>query len=746
MLRTLLISIESFVFSATLAMTLAQSTVAQTSTVRVASGLTLPLYAGAPAGDTERLFIAEQYHNSDDARIKILDLTTGVVQATPFIELTGLATGGEQGLLGVAFDPDYANNGHFYVNVTTDAGSGDTHIRRYTADGPNPLTATSASLSSQHEILSFNQPQGNHNGGWIGFSPNDDHLYIATGDGGSGNDSGTGHTANIGNAQDITNNLLGKMLRVDVNGDDFIGDATRNYAVPADNPFVNATGDDEIWSYGLRNPYRSSFDRATGDLWIGDVGQGQREEVDYQPADSTGGENYGWRLREGDIATPGVGGPKPPGNVDPIHDYTRGNGALQGTTVIGGHVYRGPVEHFQGHYLFSDIGSGNIWKLDPDAIDPSASVTRINNDLTPDAGSLSQISSFGEDDAGNLYLTARGGNVFRVTSASQDAIWNGDDAGAGAVGNGTTWVSDANWTRGDTVDQAIVTEDHAIFAAGSSQSTINLGNDRTVSAVTFQADYTLTDFQLTVLSGNITVDSGVTATIEATLAADSTNHSLRKLGGGTLLVNGLAGQVAVKAGTLGGQGTMSHLTVQAGGTVAPGTTDFPTGQLTVQDSFTMVEGATLAVEIGGTSAVEDYDLLAVTGTAAIDGTLDVSFIDGFQPSAGDAFTFLNAESLVGEFDSVTIPSIAGQLVGFISLGVNTAELIVTFGADFDRDLDVDGADLLAIQLADPSLVPLWQDQYGNDASALAAAEQVPEPATGLLLLASLALAPLRRKP
>lgn len=709
---------------------------AQTSTVRVASGFDRPLFATAPTGDNDRLFVVEQGTTANSqrtGRVKILDLNTGTVAATPFLELGGLSTGNEQGLLGFAFDPDYATNGFVYVNVTTSADGGDTHIRRYTANG-DPLTATTASLASETEIISYNQPQGNHNGGWISFSPTDGYLYIASGDGGGGNDDDAGHTPGIGNSQDITNNLLGKMLRIDPSGDDFPADSSRNYAIPNGNPFENVTGDDEIWSYGLRNPYRASFDRATGDLWIGDVGQGAREEVDFQP-NGRGGDNYAWRLREGTIATPGVGGSPPPDNVEPIYDYPR----TDGRSITGGHVYRGSVEHFQGHYLFADFVTGNIWKLDPDAVNPRASVTQINSNLTPDAGALGNVSSFGEDAAGELYITSFGGGVYRLATASQDAVWNGNDITAGTAGDGTSWSLGDNWTRGGTVDQAIVSEDHAVFAPGSSLETINLGDNRIVSAVTFQADYSLSGFQLQVLSGNITVEADVTATVDSSLAAESTDHSLRKLGAGTLLVNGTAGQVAVKAGTLGGAGTMSHLTVNQGASVTPGTPDFPTGQLTVQDSFTMREGSTLAIEIGGTAVVDDYDFLAVGGEATLGGTLDLSFIEGFQPSAGDTFTFLNANSLIGDFDTVTIPSIAGQLLGFVSLGVNTAELIVTFGADFDRDLDVDGDDLLAIQREDPSLVSLWQTQYGSDASALMASQQVPEPGTFALCLMSVCL-------
>ena len=184
------------------------------------------------------------------------------------------------------------------------------HIREYTVSG-NPNVAN----TSFTPVLSLDQPQTNHNGGWIGFSPNDDYLYIATGDGGGGNDTGTGHTPGTGNAQDTTSNLLGKMLRLDVNGDDFPADAARITAIPPTNPFKagvgvpgDDVGDDEIWAYGLRNPFRDSFDRLTGDLWIGDVGQGQREEIDFQPASSTGAENYGWRLREGHDPHSGVGG------------------------------------------------------------------------------------------------------------------------------------------------------------------------------------------------------------------------------------------------------------------------------------------------------------------------------------------------------------------------------------------------------------------------------------------------------
>nr|MDP7290032.1 PQQ-dependent sugar dehydrogenase [Phycisphaerae bacterium] len=324
-----------------------------TGTQRVGSGFNRPIFATSPVGDFDRLFVAEQH----TGRIRILDPDTGTINATPFLDINSLATGNEQGLLGMAFDPDYATNGFFYVNVTVSGGT--THIRRYQISA-NPDIANAASAQT---VMTYSQPFSNHNGGWLGFGPNDGLLYISSGDGGAGNDPG-------GRGQDITNNLLGKMLRIDPSGDDFPADAGRNYANPASNPFVGVTGDDEIWAYGLRNPWRSSFDRVTGDLYIADVGQNAREEVDFQPVASSGGENYGWRLREGTIATPtgGVGGNAPPGAVDPIYEYTHGGGAAQGFSITGGYVYRGPVADIQGHYFFADYVTDRIWSFRYDGV------------------------------------------------------------------------------------------------------------------------------------------------------------------------------------------------------------------------------------------------------------------------------------------------------------------------------------------------------------------------------------------
>jgi glucose/arabinose dehydrogenase len=389
----------------------------------VATGLNAPIFVTHAPGDFSRLFIAER-----GGAIRILNLMTGVLQPTPFLSMSGISTTGEGGFRGLAFHPDYfqsgeAGFGKFYVNVTTDNTTA-THIREFAVSSGNPNFANAGSL---RQILSFAQPQTNHNGGWIGFSPNDGYLYIASGDGGGGFDNGTGHTAGVGNAQDITNNLLGKMLRIDPTGDDFMGDPNRNYAIPLTNPMragvgspADDNGDDEIWSYGLRNPFRASFDRVTGALWIGDVGQGLREEVDFQPGASAGGENYGWRLREGSMQTPTVGGPCP-GCIEPVYDYDRDADQLGGTVITGGYIYRGIDPSLYGKYLFLDsrnsagTSDDNYWMFDPS--NPYGTVQNIDSTVAPGGGNRQFPVSFGEDASGNLYIAYIGsGEVFRIVT------------------------------------------------------------------------------------------------------------------------------------------------------------------------------------------------------------------------------------------------------------------------------------------------------------------------------------------
>ena len=233
---------------------------------RIGAGLGQTVFATSAPGDPDRLFVVAK-----TGEIRILDTATGAVNAMPFLDIPAaqLQTDGEQGLLGLAFHPDYATNGRFFVFVTNAAGN--LEVRAYSRSSGNPDLADPA---SGNVILTVPHPvQSNHNGGWIGFGP-DGSLYIATGDGGGGGDPDN-------NAQNI-NSLLGKILRIDVNGDDFAGDGSRDYAIPDGNPFVGAAGADEIWAVGLRNPWRPSFDRATGDFYIADVGQDERKRSTFR--------------------------------------------------------------------------------------------------------------------------------------------------------------------------------------------------------------------------------------------------------------------------------------------------------------------------------------------------------------------------------------------------------------------------------------------------------------------------------
>jgi len=378
---------------------------------RVASQISRPMFVTHAPGDTGRLFIAEK-----GGVIRILHLPLLTIDPTPFLTIPDTDTGGDGGLQSIAFHPDFIANGRFYVHVTVDNGGipidGQTspfssHIRAYTVSVADPNVAD----PTPTEILSWVQPRGNHNGGWIGFNPpgtGPRYLYVMSGDGGKQRDPDD-------NAQTLVNEPLGKVLRIDVDGDDFPADDDRNYAVPSSNPFVGETGDDEIWAYGLRNPWRASFDRETGDLWIGDVGQDAVEEIDFQASSSAGGENYAWNRREG--LEPHQGGALQPGDVQPVYDYDHGSGNFQGNSVVGGYVYRGPDASLRGLYFFADTVSANVWTLDP--ADPFGTVTRINDQLVSDTGTLGTPVSFGEDADGNLYIVDHAnpnGEVFRIVT------------------------------------------------------------------------------------------------------------------------------------------------------------------------------------------------------------------------------------------------------------------------------------------------------------------------------------------
>ncbi len=397
--------------------TQSNSTTIELSSKRVTSGLDQPLYATAPAGDLNRLFIVERQSGA----IKILNLNTETVLATPFLTINSselLKNGFEQGMLGLVFHPDYAQNGKFYVSYTAPMGgpAGQTKLVEYRVNANNPNLADP---NTARTILTIDQPQENHNGGWLAFGP-DDYLYWASGDGG-GSGFKPGIPSESDNSQDITNNLLGKILRLDMNGDDFPTDPTRNYAVPGSNPFVGQSGDDEIWAYGLRNPWRPSFDRLTGDLYLADVGQSRLEEINFQLASSQGGENYGWNLREG--TQPYKPGVIPPGLVDPIYTYNHSIGR----SITGGYVYRGAVAELSGTYFFGDFTAGKIWSFRYEDGTIGQFTDRTTQLASESGGPIDKISSFGEDAAGNLYIVGLDGEVFRLEVKKTVTGGNGDD-------------------------------------------------------------------------------------------------------------------------------------------------------------------------------------------------------------------------------------------------------------------------------------------------------------------------------
>ncbi|MGH2557194.1 MAG: PQQ-dependent sugar dehydrogenase [Actinomycetota bacterium] len=333
-----------------------------------------PLALAVRSGDTA-LYVADKWG-------PVRAIRDGRLDPTPVLNLTGqVTTGSEQGLLGLAFSPD----GRFmYVNYTD--RQGETNVVEYTMDGGR------ARAASARRVLRIDQPFANHNGGNLAFGP-DGYLYIGMGDGGSGGDP-------LGNGQN-PGTLLGKMLRIDPRPAQ-----GRPYGIPPDNPFVGRSDRrPEIWASGLRNPWRYSFDRQTGDLWIGDVGQSAREEVDFEPSGSRGGRNYGWNHMEGTVRQSEN---LPPGLVEPIYEYETGS---EGTcAIVGGHVYRGTaIPALHGAYLFSDNCAGQVRALrlqDGRVVQHRA--------LGPEVRSL---ASFGEDQNGELYVLSLAGGVFRIVPA-----------------------------------------------------------------------------------------------------------------------------------------------------------------------------------------------------------------------------------------------------------------------------------------------------------------------------------------
>ncbi|HEY5803196.1 MAG TPA: PQQ-dependent sugar dehydrogenase [Lysobacter sp.] len=361
---------------------------------RVASGLNFPIFIAPMPDSSGRLFVVER-----EGRIRIMT-ANGALTATPFLDISGtISIDGERGLLGFATAPDFFTSGRFYIFVT--ALDGTIEVRRYQTVAGDLNRADPASGDA---ILRVPHARNNHNGGWIAFGP-DRMLYIAIGDGG-----GSGDPDNNGQN---TNTLLGKILRVDPASDGFPSDTARDYAIPSGNPFVTSGGAPEVWAYGLRNPFRNNFDSQTGNLLIGDVGQGAIEEIDLmRPGDA--GANFGWPVLEGTV--PFRGGPTT-GMTPPVAQYSHGTGPVNGSSVTGGVVYRGTVESLLGEYIFADFVRPNIWSLPISRLVPGTTLqanefTLRNGDFTPDAGALTNIVSINADAGGQVYLVDFDGEIF----------------------------------------------------------------------------------------------------------------------------------------------------------------------------------------------------------------------------------------------------------------------------------------------------------------------------------------------
>lgn len=370
----------------------------------VAADLTSPSFITSPPDDASRLVIPGL---GGDIRI----MKDGVLQEQPFLDVSEFVLSGEQdwGFYGFAFHPDFLENGYFFVSyLTRPEGVMKNEVYRYRVFG-NPATSLTADPTTRTQILSILQPWEFHHGGHLAFSPVDDYLYYMSAD----NDD---HYAPRNDAQDLST-IYGKMLRINVDG-------ALPYTIPNDNPYVGVDGVlPEIWSYGHRNPWRFSFDRLTGDLWLGDVGQWLSEEINFQAATSNGGENFGWNVFESSRC---VAETTPIQTCEqllssvamPVYEYEH----TVGNSVTGGYVYRGAsVPQLQGQYLFADFARGRVFSLNP--------VTKLETELSlvldPNQDMLRQLVSFGEDANGELYLVSMLGTVWRF-STRHDADQNGD--------------------------------------------------------------------------------------------------------------------------------------------------------------------------------------------------------------------------------------------------------------------------------------------------------------------------------
>lgn len=470
----------------------AQSALPQIALVKAIGGLSSPVGIVHAGDGSNRLFIVQQ-----GGLIRVVK--NGALLSTPFLNVsTRISTGGERGLLGLAFPPGFATSQRFYVYYTNP--SGDLVIARYRVSAGD---ADVADAGSEQVVITVPHPgQTNHNGGQLAFSPQDGFLYAGTGDGGGGGD--------VPNNAQNTNVLLGKILRLDVETGN-----PATYTVPSSNPFVGRAGADEIWAYGVRNPWRFSFDRQTRDLYVADVGQGNFEEIDFQPAASAGGENYGWRIMEGLHCF----NPNPcstAGLTPPVLEYDH---SLGDCSVTGGYVYRGTTyPRMQGLYIYGDFCSGRIWGL-------RRVSSAWQNSLLLDTPI--NITAFGEDEAGNLYVASYGtGEVYSIVDTAP-----------------TVSVGDVSVTEGDSGQ---TTATFTVTLSGSPDSAV------TVDFHTSDGTAAAPDDYQAVTTGRVGISPGqTTASITVSVNGDTADETDETF---NLILDGVTGPATL--GDAQGVGTI----------------------------------------------------------------------------------------------------------------------------------------------------------------------------------------------
>jgi len=353
-------------------------------TEKIIQDLKKPVYMTAPSGSNDFLYFLEK-----EGRIMVYDRNEKKLLSEPFLDIRDKITirMNEQGLLGMAFSPSYSSDGLFYLYYTDNEG--DTQVSRF-------HTLTKNGVIKEEKLISVKQDFKNHNGGWIGFGP-DGNLYIALGDGGAGNDPKN-------RAQDMKSHL-GKLLRIDVS-------SKKGYTIPNDNPYVSDSNVlDEIYAFGLRNPWRCSWDEATNRFYIADVGQNAWEEVNVVTQNQLKGGDFGWRMREATHKTVSkkAGGKKPKDAIDPVFEYPRS----EGRSITGGYVYQGKIPTLKGHYFFADFVTNKIWSFQYDG-EKTTNEKRWESILVDDGKPIRSISSFGVDPQGELYLVSHSGKVFKI--------------------------------------------------------------------------------------------------------------------------------------------------------------------------------------------------------------------------------------------------------------------------------------------------------------------------------------------